>query len=247
MQNTLSTRVFRVLSLLFALFVSFSIFSASAIEYIAPDVNQRVKAATVMVHLEYQSPGSEHQFSWGTGFVIGDGLIMTNAHVVRDQAPIRIFIRNEYLPVTEAKIVAAQYDPNGAGYYDVALLRFTPPSGMRLPALPFSTRVSPFESVFAFGYPGPMRASSLGQVPMVVTGGKINEIIKANPYLLMHTALCKSGNSGGPLINTRGEVVGMQTWSTDPDGVEGVLSFAIGSEGLAAFVQQAGLRPYIAG
>ncbi len=82
---------------------------------------------------------------------------------------------------------------------------------------------------------------------MVVTGGKINGIIQANPYLLMHTALCKSGNSGGPLINARGEVVGMQTWSTDPDGVEGVLSFAIGSEGLAAFVQQAGIRPYIAG
>jgi len=109
MQNALPTRVLRVLSFVFALFASFyisSISSVSAVEYIAPDVNQRVKAATVMVHLEYQSPGSEHQVSWGTGFVIGDGLVMTNAHVVRDQEPIRIFIHNEYLPVTEAKIVA---------------------------------------------------------------------------------------------------------------------------------------------
>ncbi len=245
MQSILPTRFLRVLSFVFALLVPFSLSHAAG--NTSQDVNQRAKAATGMVRLEYQNPGSEHMTSWGTGFVIGDGVIMTNAHVIRDQEPTRIFVHNEYLPITEAQVVAAQYDPEGAGYYDVAVLRFTPPSGVRLPALPFSMRVNPQESVFAFGYPGPLRAGSVTQIPMVVTGGMINKIIRATPDLVMHDALCKSGNSGGPLINARGEVVGMQTWSTDPDGVEGVLSFAIGSQGLAAFVQQAGIRPYVAG
>lgn len=239
-----------------ALIASFS--SLVAAEYIAKDVSQRVRAATVLVHIEYEKP-FENQVSWGSGFVIGDGLIMTNAHVVSSSTPIRIYVHNEYLPVTEARVLNARYDPDGKGqqqssYYDVALLTFATPPRVQLPILPFSMDVALNQDVFAFGYPNslqprndfPQASGMVPRAPLMVSGGIINQVIRTSPFLLMHDALCQNGNSGGPLINSRGEVVGMQTWSTDPDQRNIVSSFAIDSRGLVAFTQASGYQPYIA-
>lgn len=229
----------------------------AAVERIGSDVGGRVAAATVMVRIEFDDP-SDPRTSWGTGFVVGDGLIMTNAHVVNDEAPKRIYVSNLHLPATEAGILAIRYDSDGGGrpgstYYDIALLAYAPPPGGKLPALAFSLNAAPNQSVFAFGYPGPDRrrpvASSPGagsQTALAVTDGVIHQIIVADPYLLMHTALCRNGNSGGPLVNSRGEVVGMQTWSADPDVRTNVIeSFAIGSRGLAGFMHWAGFQPFV--
>ncbi len=233
-------------------------FHTSAADSIAVDVDQKVSAATVMVYIEYDAP-YENRISWGTGFIVGNGLIMTNAHVVSDQTPKRIYVHNAYMPPTQAQIVSARYDSDGSGrlqasYYDVALLRFTPPSNVRLPALPFSLNARLNLDVFAYGYPGmgqPFAQSGFGntsapQVRQTVNGGYINDLIPANPTLIMHDALCMNGNSGGPLVNTRGEVVGMQTWSADPDANNIITSFAISSRGLVAFMQSAGVQPQIA-
>lgn len=228
-------------------------------EYIPQDVAQRVAAATVMVHIEYDGP-NQNQTSWGTGFVVGNGLIMTNAHVIKDQVPKRIYVHNDYLPVTAAQVLAARYDPDGRGsmgssYYDVALLSYAPPAGIQLPVLPFANPI-PNQGVFAFGYPGQDRPAqyvpeqrgygSAPNTPMVVTSGMVNSVLRANPALVKHDALCYYGNSGGPLVNGRGEVVGMQTWSAEPDHRNVVDSFAIGSNGLASFMEQNGYRPYVA-
>ena len=256
---TLRSIVRSVLSLSLCLVFLSPISSSFAAEYIASDVSQRVGAATVMVHVEYEDT-RETQVSWGTGFIIGHGVIMTNAHVVSDRVPTRIYVHNAYLPVTEARVLAARYDTDGDGashpnYFDVALLTYTPPANIQLPVLPFSLGASTNQDIFAFGFPGnesthlePQYQYVPGgppRAPLSITGGTINQVIQANPALLMHDALCKTGNSGGPLINERGEVVGMQTWSADPDPRNVVLSFAIGSRGLVSFAQQAGYRPYI--
>lgn len=230
----------------------------SADEYSMNDMSQRVMAATVMVHIEYESP-HENRVSWGSGFIVGDGLIMTNAHVVTDSTPTRIFVHNGYLPVTEARVVAIRYDPDGKGmsgsnYYDVALLSYATPTNIRLPILPFALNMTPSQSVYAFGYPNQLQNGSrqrpgsdpILESPMVVTDGRVKQVIRSNPNLVMHDALCMYGNSGGPLVNSRGEVVGMQTWSAEPDRRNIVESFAIGSHGLTSFMQSNGFRPYIA-
>ncbi|MCC8166928.1 MAG: serine protease [Planctomycetes bacterium] len=232
---------------------------ARAQEYISQDVAQRVAAATVMVHIEYDGPEAGHT-SWGSGFVVGNGLIMTNAHVVKDQTPKRIYVHNQYLPVTPARVLAARYDPDGRGtagssYYDGALLAYTPPAGLQLPVLPFTTPY-PQQGVFAFGYPGQDRPAQFGSEtsasgaalnpPLSITGGMVNSVLRSKPSLVKHDALCYFGNSGGPLVTARGEVVGMQTWSAEPDHRNVVDSFAIGSHGLADFMMQSGYQPYFA-
>ena len=236
-----------------ALFITFT---HAAAGHVADDVGRKVEAGTVMVYIEYDAPYQD-RISWGTGFIVGDGLIMTNAHVVGDNVPMRIYVQNRYLPATEARIVAARYDSEQNGmsrtdYHDVALLAFTPPAGARLPALSFSLSPRPGEDVFAFGYPGsdqPMRFDdgAAPAAPLAVTGGAVRRLVSGNPALVMHDALCRTGNSGGPIVNSRGEVVGMQTWSAAPDRRNVVVSFAIGSRGLAEFMQGAGYRPDIAG
>ncbi len=247
---------------LFILSVGIPMNYSLASDRIATSVDQKVSAATVMVFMEYDAP-YENRSSWGTGFVIGDGLIMTNAHVVTDNMPKRIYVQNGMMPATEARVVSSRYDTAdsemvigipGASYYDVAILSFTPPAGVRLPSLPFSLNTMPSLDVFAYGYPNSnqgMRLSrytgrSVPSARQTVNGGQVNEVIQSSPSLLMHDALCIEGNSGGPLVNERGEVVGMQTWSTSPDYDSIVTSFAIGSHGLLAFAQSVGARPAIA-
>lgn len=233
---------------------------AAAEHMITRDAGRRVGAATVMVRLEYEKP-HENKTSWGSGFVVGDGLIMTNAHVVSEDVPTRVHVHNEYLPESEARIIARRYDADEKGapnssYHDMALLAYTPPPDVRLPILPFSLGGAANQRVFAFGYPDSVRTryDSAGygggvvpRTPLVITDGAINQIIAANPFLIMHSAVCKTGNSGGPLVNARGEVVGMQTWSAVPGQSNLVESFAIGSQGLVSFMRANGYRPYVAG
>lgn len=223
---------------------------------LAGDVMQRLRAATVMVHIEYEKP-YENRVSWGTGFVVGDGIIMTNAHVIEaDRLPSRIYVHNEFLPVTEARIVAQRLDPNSDGsisssYYDVALLSISP--SVKLPVLPFSLNTRTNQDVFAFGFPGTnapqyrQGTRTAPQTPMVVSGGRVLQEIPATPSLVMHDAYAAQGNSGGPVVNARGEVVGMQTWSADPNEFNIVESFAIGSRGLAGFMQSHGFQPAVRG
>lgn len=259
-------------------------FTISAAESLSPQVAQRVRAATVMVSIEYDGPNAG-DISWGTGFVIGNGLVLTNAHVVTEKVPRRIFLRNEFLPPTEARIVAARYDTNefvnaevveyiattllenaridgvflakSFTNYDVALLAFTAPAGIQLPALSFSRDALPNQAVFAAGYPGAERPptgfsqySGQGRapaVPLAFTAGRVNRVINRDPLLLAHNAYCKSGNSGGPIVNARGEVVAMQTWSAAPEADGTVTSFALGSRDLLGFLEANGQRPAAVG
>lgn len=244
---------------------------------------RRAAASTVMVYIQYGEP-YEKSTSWGTGFVIGDGLVMTNAHVVSERVPTRIFLKNEYLPPTEAKVLARRYDTNefvnanvvdyiattlmgNAGIdgialtksfsnYDVALLSFTPPAGVRLPVLSFSLDAAPNQRAYAVGYPGADNPQVIVDgygptpppaAPISITGGVVNQVINRDPLLLMHDAYAKSGNSGGPLVNERGEVLGMQTWSAPADNRGVVTSFALGARDLTAFAQGAGYQAAVSG
>lgn len=283
MHNSSRSLGLRALAACVALYFACPVFAnANAAQAISRDVAQNAAAATVMVSIHYGEP-LEKNVSWGTGFIIGDGLVMTNAHVVSDRIPNKIIVHNAVLPPTEAFIFDARYDANefqssavmeyiantliaNAGIhdvalsrpstsFDVALLSFAPPSGVRLPALAFSRDAAPDQPAYAIGYPGsdqpPEYPEGAGaftppSAPIVMTAGKIKQVINREPLLLMHDALCKTGNSGGPLVNSRGEVLGMQTWSTVPGG-DTVASFAIGARDLAAFAEASGLRPAATG
>lgn len=141
----------------------------------------------------------------GTGVVLtADGEILTNAHVVAGATSVRIRFAGETEP-RMAKILAT--DPGN----DLALLKINA-SGL-VPAVfaqPGSIRIG--DSVVAIGY-----ALGLDGGPTVSTGivsalkrtiitesGALNGLIQTD-------AAISSGNSGGPLVNLRGEVIGINT------------------------------------
>lgn len=139
--------------------------------------------------------------------------------------------------------------------YDMALLSFTPPPGRQLPYLAFARSAVRGEGVVAAGYPGKAARqrnidstnayASVSTTPQVLTEGIVTGMLDNKPRMVMHNAQCSSGNSGGPVLNLRGEILGMQTWTSLPDSDEEYLAFAIDSRDIIPFLEANGARPTI--
>jgi S1-C subfamily serine protease len=169
--------------------------------------------------------GGEGGEGVGSGFVLnGDGEIATNAHVVTDGTGSAIRKAKEvYVAFADRNEVSARivgFDPNA----DVALLRIDP-AGLRLRPLRLGTvsdlRVG--SPVAAIGSPfGEPQSLSVGVVSATdrsiksLTGFEISGAIQTD-------AAINRGNSGGPLVNARGEVLGINSQiQTTSGGGEGV-------------------------
>ncbi|MEO6123644.1 MAG: trypsin-like peptidase domain-containing protein [Ilumatobacteraceae bacterium] len=141
----------------------------------------------------------------GTGVVLtADGQILTNAHVVADATRVRVRLHDELDPI-DADVIAIDTDN------DLALLQVDA-TGLTPATLadPDSTRVG--DEVVAIGY-----ALDLDGEASVTLGivSALNRTILtksgALDGLIQTDAAISSGNSGGPLVNAAGEVVGINT------------------------------------
>lgn len=153
------------------------------------DLVQRVMPSLVVVR--------GHRFGAGAGIVWeADGLILTNNHVVGRHNPVVILQDDrEY----ESRLLAR--DPD----VDLALLSIDAKNLAPLKPAAGSPRVG--EMVFAFGHPWGQRNT--------VTRGIVSALVSAQnrrgeklPVLRSDVPLAP-GNSGGPLVNAKGEVVGI--------------------------------------
>lgn len=142
--------------------------------------------------------------SLGSGFVISpDGYILTNNHVIAQSTRILIIVRG-HEPL-EAPVILS--DP----YKDLALLKL--PLG-DFPYLPIadSDLVQVLDTVYVLGYP---LASVLGSA-ISASEGKINAIRNEGQIkLFQFDADVNPGNSGGPLLNDKGEVIGVVVGKLD--------------------------------
>jgi putative serine protease PepD len=142
----------------------------------------------------------------GTGFVVDDrGTIVTNAHVVDGADTITVTVPGDQAPRT-AELVAAD-----AGA-DVAVLRVADTAGLVAAPLADGGDVAVGDQVVAIG-----NALAL-EGGMTVTQGIVSALDRSIETgagelsgLLQTDAAISSGNSGGPLVNARGEVVGINT------------------------------------
>lgn len=146
--------------------------------------------------------------SVGSGFFISpDGHVLTNAHVVEDAQ--RIIITTTDGTQHQAKIVGI--DPRT----DIAVLKV---EGRNLPYLRFgnSKALLTGEWVIAFGNPFGLFAYNAKPTVTVgvVSNQHLNFIIEDRVYrdMIQTDAAINSGNSGGPLTNALGEVIGMNTF-----------------------------------
>ena len=210
----------------------------------------RVNPAVVQVKQEH---------SLGSGFVIyvdGDSAIAgTNYHVVEGAKKITIFF-----PATDRDMKEA-YEADG--YIDIqperdlALVHFKL-KGRKVVPLPFAKELpEQGDTVYTFGSPvGQPNVIAPGMVSSVRTGKEVAALmdrlgkdvyVKAMRYTMdanwiQHTAPMSHGNSGGPLVNEKGEVVGLNTMNFAAEGSANsgqALNYAISATHLDKLLQSA--------
>ena len=151
-------------------------------------------------------PSEKQFFSVGTGFLFSKGnYILTNYHVVKNSGSILAkFMNGE---TVKAKVVAK--DIRG----DIAVLKLTdvPPFSVAQIKLGDSSQARMGEKVFTIGYPA---SDLMGERPKY-SEGVINAMtgLKDDPAFFQVSLPIQPGNSGGPLFNERGEVIGITTAS----------------------------------
>lgn len=183
----------------------------------------------------------------GSGIVVAPDKVLTNAHVVeltRDEPNIVIgVIPAEGTKSYGARVIA--YSPGN----DLALLQLT---GAQLsPATFFASGTQDGQAVMAIGYPASVdqaQGMSLADIiqPMspVKTAGTISAGRSSKQYdTILHTAPLAAGSSGGPLTDTCGRILGVNSFESLSDGTDATYGFAVSNREVASFLRQAGVQP----
>ena len=181
----------------------------------------------------FDDPGGEgaprRVSSLGSGFVIDpSGLIVTNNHVIEGADEIIInFTDGTKLKVQ--KILG--HDPKT----DLALLKVEPKAPLKAVTFGDSSRMRVGDWVMAIGNPFGLG----GSVTVGIISAKKRDI-NAGPYdeFLQTDAAINRGNSGGPLFNMDGEVIGVNTAIISPSGGSIGIGFAVPSNSAVQVVEQ---------
>jgi S1-C subfamily serine protease len=166
------------------------------------DVVDRVGPA--VVRLDVGAGGQRHHGGTGSGVVVaGDGLVLTNSHVVGGTNRVNV-------TTVDGRTLAARVvgdDPDT----DLALVRIDSDATLSAAALGDSKRLKRGQLVIAIGNPLGFEStvttgviSALGRSLRARSGRLIDDVIQTDAAL-------NPGNSGGPLVSSRGEVIGINT------------------------------------
>src|SRR6266516_6868599 len=168
--------------------------------------------------MQPQRPQIEHGL--GSGVIISpDGYIVTNNHVVDGAVNVSVTLNDRR--ILPAKVVGAD------SLTDLAVLKV---NASDLPSVPWgdSTKLHPGQTVLAFGNPFGLR--------FTVTRGIVSALNRPNPsasnrrkpgQFIQTDAAINLGNSGGPLVDARGEVIGINTFLISGSGSFAGAGFAI--------------------
>lgn len=179
----------------------------------------------------------------GSGFVItSDGYILTNYHVIESaqENGYKITVLFKDKLSFEASIVGFDQDN------DVAVLKIDA-SDLSAASLGNSDNIAVGDSVFAIGNP-------LGELDFSMTSGRVSALNRsittdrnsAAINMFQFDAAINSGNSGGPVYNESGDVIGIATAKVGSSGVEG-LGFAIPINDAVEIANELITKGYVSG
>ncbi|WP_375307598.1 trypsin-like peptidase domain-containing protein [Bradyrhizobium sp. A11] len=183
------------------------------------EVTDRVGPAVVRVETGPKVPDRRERGGLGSGIVISpDGLVLTNSHVVGTSKEIRL--RDVEGHVGDAQVLGVDPDT------DLALLRANGVRHLPYAALGNSKTLRRGQLVIAIGNPLGFEStvtagvvSALGRSIRSVSGRTIEDVIQTDAAL-------NPGNSGGPLVSSHAEVIGINTAIIN--GAQGIC-FAVAS------------------
>ncbi len=202
---------------------------------------QALEQATVLV----VSAGGDS----GSGFFVAPNYVVTNHHVVGRASPgTEALILSKHLKAGYVGTVVATSQP---GQADFAVIKVDGVPAGSVKPLPVAGEPASLSEVVAAGYPAiaiaqdrnlrRLTAGDLKAAPEVVlTKGTVSAIQnkERNTPMVLHSADISAGNSGGPLIDSCGRVVGINTYIVTSQQTTKA-NYALGSSWLAAFLRGA--------
>ncbi|MEN6595771.1 MAG: trypsin-like peptidase domain-containing protein [Clostridiaceae bacterium] len=231
-----STKKWAALILTLLLMLSLTVTSAAASDNPVADARNGVVRIVFTYTLDGEPSGQ-----MGTGFFVGEEgepveYILTNAHVVT--------VYDEYTGevlgyADEVEVVFDDYDEDSTmtakvlkiftNGVDLAVLRLEAPTTLRQPLkLLNAESVDIMDEVYTLGFPG-IADDTSGIVSsnvedVTITSGSITKesFLEGDVKYLQIDAAISSGNSGGPLVDASGNVIGINTQVADPDAGTGL-------------------------
>jgi len=181
------------------------------------NIIEHARDATVLI--------SGNQGGMGSGIILNeDGLVLTNYHVIHRAEELRVWF----------------YDLHNNNFYSAEIVGIDPIADLALIQMKVPDYLLPLkfltmetetwevgEEVFAIGHPmGIQWTVSLGHLANLERTGRITPYVNT----IQHSAEIHQGNSGGPLINRHGRVVGVNTYLLLPNKQWSGIAYAIKSD-----------------
>ena len=161
----------------------------------------------------------QEQIGTGSGVIISeDGYIVTNNHVIKDATELEVTLNNK--KVYKAKLIGTD------AKMDIALLKIDTEEKLPYSTFADSDQVKVGEWVLAVGNPYNLTSTVTAGI---VSAKARNLDTNGIQSFLQTDAAVNPGNSGGALVNTRGELIGINTMISSPTGSYAGYSFAIPS------------------
>ena len=212
----------------------------SGIKVLAVGESQEVRSCKngiVQVNVSYvdSQTGRSYLIQGGSGFLIGDETtgaqtVITNYHVVNLEDDL-IEAFKAYLGITDfntrvevvvkGDVTVTATVENQSADADYAILRLSQPLyDKEVLTLDVKAETSETETVYSLGFPDIVNYaedfSFYTSDDVSITSGTVSKIITVGGYeYIQHSATLTAGNSGGPLVNGNGEVIGLNTFGID--------------------------------
>ncbi len=226
----------RFIALLLALF-------ALTLPARAADDISAVSRSVVRVVTVAMMDGEVVGFGHGSGIAISPTRIVTNAHVVESAVRYPNNVALGVVPSEGEKSYAARLIAIDTER-DLALIEMT--EGRVPPAAIYTGPFDPGADVVALGYPGNVDLATARsaadyitpRIPVRSEGNMSNRQAIDGIAAVVHTAKISRGNSGGPLVDQCGRIVGINSFITRADNGDSPFAFAISTSELTRFLAE---------